>query len=84
MSSDKSIPPQPLDEWFLNLLACPACPQRLPMHLNEGRNGLICQCGRYSFPINEDGIPVLLVDHAVLLDENAHPEEVNPPSSEEK
>jgi uncharacterized protein YbaR (Trm112 family) len=67
--------PQPLDDWFLGLLACPACEQHLALHLNESQDTLICGCGRYAYPIR-DGIPVLLVDEATVLDENARPEDV--------
>ncbi|HZO86846.1 MAG TPA: Trm112 family protein [Chthonomonadaceae bacterium] len=66
---------QPLDQWFLDLLACPACEQHWPLHLNEKQDMLICACGRHGFPIR-DGIPILLVDEAVILDENARPEDV--------
>ena len=66
---------QPLDEWFLDLLACPACVQRLPLHLGEGSTTLICQCGRYAYPVR-DGLPILLVEEAILLDDNAHPEDI--------
>ena len=61
--------PQPLDSWFLDLLACPGCEQRLPVHLNAAQDALNCACGRYAYPIR-DGIPVLLVDEATLLDPN--------------
>lgn len=67
--------PQSLDPWFLELLACPACPQRHPVHLEEGAARLICACGRYAYPIR-DGIPILLVEEAVVVDENARPENV--------
>jgi uncharacterized protein YbaR (Trm112 family) len=67
--------PQPLDSWFLDLLACPGCEQRLPLHLNEAKDALLCACGRYSYPIR-DGIPILLVEEATVLDANARPEDV--------
>src|SRR5437763_1263464 len=67
--------PQPLDEWFLDLLACPACSQHWPVTLNATRDALNCKCGRYAYPIR-DGIPILLVEEATLLDENAHPEDL--------
>ncbi len=75
-SSADTPAPQTLDPWFLELLACPGCEQRLPLHLNAAQDALICACGRYSYPIH-DGIPVLLVEEATLLDENAHPENVS-------
>lgn len=72
---DASSTFQPLDEWFLDLLACPACVQRLPLHLGEGSATLICQCGRYAYPVRE-GLPILLVEEAILLNENAYPEDM--------
>ncbi len=75
-TNDTSPSPQPLDEWFLDLLACPGCTQRLPLHLNAEKNALHCQCGRYAFPIREDGLPVVIMEEATLLNENAHPEDV--------
>ena len=74
--TDTAIPPQPLDDWFLSLLACPACPQRLPLHRGEGGATLICACGRYAYPINANGVPSVIVEEATLLNENAHPEDV--------
>lgn len=73
--NSKPSPPQSLDAWFLDLLACPACPQRLPLHLGENGDTLVCQCGRYAYPVR-DGLPILIVEEATLLDENAHPEDV--------
>ncbi|HZT40685.1 MAG TPA: Trm112 family protein [Chthonomonadaceae bacterium] len=67
--------PQPLNAWFLDLLACPACEQHLPLRLEEDPSRLVCGCGRYAYPIR-DGIPVLLVEEATVLDENARPENV--------
>ena len=72
---DASSKFQPLDEWFLDLLACPACVQRLPLRLGEGSTTLLCQCGRYAYPVRE-GLPILLVEEAILLNENAHPEDM--------
>jgi uncharacterized protein YbaR (Trm112 family) len=68
--------PQPLDSWFLELLACPGCEQHLPLHLNEAQDTLLCACGRYAYPVR-DGIPILLVEEATVLDENARPENVS-------
>ncbi len=80
MSSEaaNTIPPAPqaLDPWLLDLLACPACTQRWPIHLNEAQDQLLCQCGRYAFPIR-DGIPIMLVDEATVLNANAQPEDVS-------
>jgi len=50
---------------LLNILACPACKGQFSM--TENGQELQCQtCGAY-FPIR-DGIPVLLLDEAGLLD----------------
>jgi uncharacterized protein YbaR (Trm112 family) len=76
MESNKSIPPQPLDDWFLELLACPACDQRHPVTLSADKNNLICACGKYSFPVT-DGIPILLIESATILDENSDPNRVS-------
>ena len=65
--------PQALDPWFLEILACPGCVERLPLHLNEAKDALHCACGRYAYPIR-DGIPILLIDEATVLDPNASPE----------
>ena len=68
-------PPQALDQWFLDLLACPGCEQHHPLHLDETHVNLLCACGKYGFPIH-DGIPILLVESASVLNEMAHPEDV--------
>ena len=68
----ESAAPQPLDAWFLELMACPGCEQRHPLRLNAAQDALDCPCGRYAYPIR-DGIPVLLVDEATVLDPNAKP-----------
>jgi len=68
--------PQPLDDWFLSLLACPGCEQRRPLHLGSDEVSLICECGKYSFPIT-DGIPVLLVENATILNEDATPNQLD-------
>ncbi len=57
-----------IDKDFLELLACPYC--KSPLAEEEG--WLVCQnpdCRR-RYPI-EDGIPVLLVEAAVLPDDSA-------------
>ena len=60
-------PQQKLDEWFLNLLACPGCVERRALTLNAEGTGLKCACGKYLFPVT-DGIPVLLLESAEVLD----------------
>ncbi len=64
--------PQALDTWFLELLACPGCETHPPLTLDTTQNVLNCACGRYSFPIR-DGIPILLIDEATVLNADADP-----------
>jgi|GEM_PF-2037088 len=73
---DQSDSPQQLEGWFLEMLGCPGCEQRHPLHLNATQDSLLCACGRYGFPIGPGGVPNLLIENAVLLDENARPEDV--------
>jgi uncharacterized protein len=52
-----------IDDWLLELLACPAC--RAPLRADEAASELICtsqSCG-LAYPVRDD-IPVLLVDEA--------------------
>jgi uncharacterized protein YbaR (Trm112 family) len=75
MSNDipgEGLAPQVLDEWFLDLLECPGCEFHRPVKLNAARDSLDCACGRYGFPVR-DGIPILLVEEAQLLDPAADP-----------
>ncbi len=76
MDSNRTIGPQPLDDWFIALLACPGCDQRHPVTLSADKTSLLCACGKYSFPVT-DGIPVLLINSATVLDENANPNTVS-------
>jgi uncharacterized protein YbaR (Trm112 family) len=69
--------PQPLDDWFLELLACPGCEQRHPLRLSSDQKTLNCLCGKYAYPLR-DGIPILLVEEATVLNESARPEDVTP------
>lgn len=57
-----------LDHALLNLLVCPACGEEAPLHVAEDRGLLICDRCRRGYPMRE-GIPVLLLDEAVSLDE---------------
>lgn len=55
----------PLDPRLLDLLCCPAGENGVPCHgeLTEREDGLLCgKCSRL-YPV-EDGIPVMLADHA--------------------
>jgi uncharacterized protein len=52
-----------IDEWLLDLLACPAC--HAPLRADEPASELVCTsetCGLV-YPVRDD-IPVLLVDEA--------------------
>lgn len=63
------LTPMPLDPRLLVLLCCPAEEDGVPCHgeLVERPEGLLCRtCGRL-YPI-EDGIPVLLQEHARKVD----------------
>ena len=55
-----------ISEDFLSILACPIC--KKPLQLSEDGNFLISRESKKVYRI-EDGIPVLLVDEAVDLDE---------------
>lgn len=67
-----SLPSQVLDDWFLDLLECPGCDEHLPVKLSAVGDALNCACGRYAFPVRE-GIPILLVEEATVLDASADP-----------
>ena len=68
MIDEKKTPvkAQALEEWFLKLLSCPGCPEKRPVHITPDAQALLCECGKYSFPIR-DGLPILLVDEATEL-----------------
>jgi uncharacterized protein len=72
MATNDAAKPQKLDQWFLDLLACPGCPERHGLTLTPDGNGLICACGKYRYPVN-DGIPIILVDAAEVLDDARTP-----------
>ena len=67
-----ALPPQVLDDWFLDLLECPGCDYHRPVKLSVAGDALNCECGRYAFPVR-DGIPILLVEEAQVLDPSADP-----------
>ena len=71
-SSAETAAPQTLDPWFLALLACPGCTEHHAVTLDTAQNTLNCACGRYAFPIR-DGIPILLVEEATVLNADADP-----------
>ena len=55
-----------LDDWLLEILACPNC--HSPLRADDAAGELVCtnvtsgDCG-YAYPVRDD-IPVLLVDEA--------------------
>ena len=52
-----------LDDWLLEILACPNC--RSPLRADDDARELVCtsaECG-LAYPVR-DGIPVLLLDEA--------------------
>jgi uncharacterized protein YbaR (Trm112 family) len=51
-----------IDDWLLDILACPACHGKL--QADEQASELVCtgECGR-AYPVRDD-IPVLLIDEA--------------------
>ncbi len=52
-----------IDDWLLEILACPAC--HAPLREDPGASELVCTsetCG-LAYPVRDD-IPVLLVDEA--------------------
>lgn len=51
----------PIDQQFLDILACPKC--HGPVRLNEPGDGLICDSCALIYDIRDD-IPVMLVDEA--------------------
>ena len=75
-NSSGAAAPQTLDPWFLALLACPGCTQHHAVNLDMARNTLNCACGRYAFPIR-DGIPILLVEEATVLNAEADPANIS-------
>lgn len=58
----------PINSELLAILACPKCKGEL--QLAEDGSGLICEACRLKFPI-EEGIPVMLIDKADPLDQEA-------------
>jgi uncharacterized protein YbaR (Trm112 family) len=50
-----------MDKRLLEILVCPLCKSHL--HLDSGKNELVCKADRLAYPIRND-IPVMLVDEA--------------------
>ncbi|HOP47899.1 MAG TPA: Trm112 family protein [Desulfobacteraceae bacterium] len=51
---------------LLDILACPKCKGEI--HLNDTRDGLICNNCKLVYEIKDD-IPIMLIDEAKPLDE---------------
>ncbi len=55
----------PLDTWFLDILACPRCHEKVTP--TQDGNGLICSKCQLVYPV-EDGVPQMLPDAGRPLD----------------
>jgi len=49
---------------LLDILACPKCKEAV--HLNDEKNGLVCEACQLLYEIRDD-IPVMLIDEAKSL-----------------
>ena len=63
MSEDKNLP---IDKELLDILACPVC--KTDVVLTEDKKGLKCVKCKRIYPIR-DGIPIMLIEEAVVEDE---------------
>lgn len=61
-----------LSQTLLDILACPACDERPPVHLNPEGTHLVCEVCARRYPVR-DGIPVMLVEEAELPSNGASP-----------
>ncbi len=59
-----------MDTRLIELLVCPVC--KGPLQRPAQSQLLVCSADRLGFPIR-DGIPVMLENEAVALDENGSP-----------
>ena len=50
-----------ISEELLDILACPKC--KGDIHLNDAKDGLICEACRLMYEIRDD-IPIMLIDEA--------------------
>ncbi len=53
-----------LSEDLLNILACPKC--KGDIHLNNKKDGLVCEACQVLYPIRDD-IPIMLINEALPL-----------------
>ncbi len=51
---------------LLDILACPKCKQKVA--LDAQSKYLVCTRCRVKYPVNEHGIPIMLIDRAEPLD----------------
>jgi uncharacterized protein YbaR (Trm112 family) len=66
--TENQNPPQSLDPWLLELLACPLCDDRPPVRLSDDGKRLVCDQCRHAFPI-DDGMPTLRPEDAIPLED---------------
>ncbi|MEY4764007.1 MAG: hypothetical protein RI907_680 [Pseudomonadota bacterium] len=59
-----------MDTRLIELLVCPVC--KGPLHRSADGHMLVCRADRLGFPVR-DGIPVMLENEAVQLDEADQP-----------
>ncbi len=58
-----------LDPAFLAILVCPIC--KGPLDYQPNNNRLVCRPEKLAFPVNPDGIPILLAEKATDIDDTA-------------
>lgn len=51
---------------LLEILACPKCKGKLV--LDDAGEYLVCEACRLKYPVNEHGIPIMLIDRAEPLE----------------
>jgi len=49
---------------LLDILACPKCKGNV--HLNEKKDGIICDSCKLMYPVRDD-IPIMLIDEAIPI-----------------
>jgi len=55
-----------INQELLDILACPKCKTRV--QLDDSGRYLVCSECRLKYPINEQDIPILLIDRAEKMD----------------
>jgi len=51
---------------LLDILACPKCKEKV--ELDQTGTGLTCRRCKLKYPVNEQGIPIMLIDRAETLE----------------